>query len=274
MKRITIVGAAVLGTLTASAVLATTAVAALPEVGRCVKVTSPHTGEYAGRGCSLADGGKGSYDWFSGAGEHKKFEGVVSEPVTLETVGKRLVTCTSTSRFSGEYTGPKEATLSVNLGECSYSRTGQSCQSSPLKAGVIEASGLEAKLGFIVGGEKPRVGWDLKQPSMVTPAVFTYECGKLPEATVSGSVAGSVIAQVTPIDKMTTETALRYRVTAGKQSPESFENEAKDILTTTFESGFPVKSVEAVEQTGLRTRVVGTSEEPLEVKAKCAGTGC
>jgi alpha-tubulin suppressor-like RCC1 family protein len=232
----------------------------LPELGRCVKV-APKTGAFEGAHCVTAAPGKGHYDWLAGPGALKKFAGGGGMS-TLETRSKRTVTCTGIA-FTGEYTGARTATVTVDFTGCATGATKQSCQSNPLKAGEIEdVAPLQGALGFIRRSTTPSVGLDLKAAPPST-SLFSFECGSPPD-TIKGSVGGSVIAPMKAIDTMTPEFKIIYKESSGKQLPERFEGGLKDTLATTFSSGLE----STTEQTGLATSVVITSEEALEIKAK------
>src|SRR5438477_11933385 len=97
MKRLGIAGSGLVAAVAASAILASTAVAAaypitaLPQLGRCVKVAEG-TGEWTGPTClSLATPSKpGSFNWLQGPGAKPGFEGeaeglLEGEPIKLQT---------------------------------------------------------------------------------------------------------------------------------------------------------------------------------------------
>jgi hypothetical protein len=259
---------AVLGALVVSAAFAVSAQAELPELGRCVAVP-PGTGEYSSGHCINAVAGTGNHDWMPGPGAEKKFEGSSSEAVILETVGRRQVRCSKPPTYSGEYTGPKTATVNIKLTECADSITGLPCQTLPIMSGTIEATGLEAELGFIRRAAPPQVGWDLKK----SPSLLIFECSKLPDTLVLGTVTGSVIGHVGHLNSMTTEAVTRFAEGRGRQNPEHFEGGPQDVLTTKFESGTVMKVVEE-EQTGLKAKFSLANLELLEIRDKCEGTGC
>jgi hypothetical protein len=91
----------------------------------------------------------------------------------------------------------------------------------------------------------------------------TYECGSVTE---SARVEGSVIGQIKPIDKMTTESNLVYFARrTGEQVPEHFEGGPKDTLATTFMSG--IESTTAPSTLTIKSET-GHNANPLEIKAK------
>lgn len=248
------------GNVAASGARSVRADRTLPELGRCVKVPVEKKlthGGYTSSNCveeSLPH--IGPFEWIPGPGAGKKFTGK-SVAVQLETTGGKKVKCLS-STSQGEYTGTKTATLGITLSGCGIVK-GQACQSAGAAAGEITASGLQAQLGFIkdavVGGEfQVSVGWDLTH----SPSIVSAECGTAKESLV---INGSVIAPISTIDKMAASYTLKYSQTAGKQTPESFEEEPNDTLSASFGGS-------AGEQTGLAASVKVANEEKLEVKAE------
>jgi hypothetical protein len=266
MKRIRMMGTCVVVALGVSAAAAATASAALPEFGRCVPAAEKRTGEYAGVHCVKPAGGKGNYNWLPGPGENKKFAGSAG-PVTLETVGGFKVHCSS-GDFTGEYTGAKTASVTLALVGCLRSGTEQKCQTTPLKEGEIETVPIEAEIGFIQGGEKPKVGLDLKPA-----APITFDCGIFSEETHALiSVEGSVIGAIKPPNVMRATFKVLYTATNGKQIPEQFEGGVKDTLTlnktvgletTTEQAGLTIIGIEEIPKP-----LIVENEEPMEIKAK------
>jgi hypothetical protein len=263
MKRAKIFGLCLIALLTGSAIASAGASAALPELGRCVKVAVPHTGKYKYASCVvLAAGSKGSFNWEPGPGALKKFEGSTTVTTVLETSSKIKISCAG-GTFNGEYTGAKTLTATVDLINCENLAGKAKCQSNPAKEGEIEdAVPLEGELGFIAAGEKPLVGLDLKAKSPGT-TIVTFECGKLPEV-FHGTLEGSVIARIKPIEKMAEEFTMTYKQTNSKQLPEQFEGGAKDTLATQLLIG----TESSTQATGLTSGVLIPNEEPLEIKAK------
>ena len=262
------------------AVAASSAVAALPELGRCAKLTPTkqghtkvYSGKYTNGSCTKeSKTGKGKFEWTAGAGEGKEFESPGTlEPVTLETTGARTIACTN-SKSVGDYTGAKAETLELSLYGCKDSTTKESCQSlrpeekppTP-EEGTIIAKPLDGELGFINGkGSKPQVGWDYKPAS--GSALFEFECGATVGFGTKVTIEGSFIGQVHKfIDKMTEEYFLRYQQKQGVQVPEMFEGAAKDTLSATFVT----PSLESTtEQIGYAAEQEEQStSERLEIKA-------
>ena len=69
------------------------------------------------------------------------------------------------------------------------------------------------------------------------------------------NVTGSAIGAI-PANKMVNSYTVKFAETAGKQSPESFEEEPKDTLSETF-------GAVPAEQAGLKSTVKINNEEKL-----------
>ncbi len=260
------------GVIASSVAVATPASAAeaLPEVGRCVKVETG-TGTYEGAKCVTVDtSGHGKYDFepLVSAPVGGPTFAVAGGPVTLATTGLPTIGCTSSS-ISGEYTGPKSSTEKAVFSGCTIEAgggvSGQPCQSGAVSE-QIEIASAEGEIGFIKNQlPKVSVGLDLRPHSPAT-TLFTAVCSPGTTKTEAITVEGSVIAQIKPVDTMTSSVSLLYKVTkSGHQVPEKFETGLKDTLTTTFSGlagSFSSPSTLAI--IGLS----GTSSTPLEIKAK------
>jgi alpha-tubulin suppressor-like RCC1 family protein len=242
----------------------------LPELGRC-RVEPNKKGAYGGttNHCvTLSKKHNGSFEWMPGPGSSRTFREELTSP-KLETASKKQIICTALV-LTGEYTGAKTETVSHIEGvSCEEVFHHETCSTSPSRVGFLESAPgaeLEGELGFIVGGEKPQVGWDLK-PKSPASAFFTFTCGPTSTSTEVLSLEGSVIGRVLPINKMVSGFGLHYKQLEGKQVPERFEGGVKDtLLLKTAKSGPPPS--ESFEQLGLKTEGSIQGKEELEIKAK------
>src|SRR5208282_3041589 len=116
---------------------ASSASAALPELGKCVKEQAERVGfrkvyhgAYSKPTCtSKAKAANGKYEWVAGPGEHPEYESPGStEPAVLETAGGHRVECANHKAF-GEYTSATTETRTIGLYECKEASTGEHCQS-------------------------------------------------------------------------------------------------------------------------------------------------
>ncbi len=251
------------GTLAAASVTAIQAQEVLPELGRCVKAPSEKVGKetiyhggYVASDCvEKNEGHLGKFEWIPGA-VAKHFTGS-SKAVTLETTGKALIKCLASSS-SGEYTGTKSATLGLTLTGCTQKASGESCQTGATP-GEIATGPLTAQLGFIKDIENGSevvspVGWDLQNGS----SIIAGSCGASKASLV---VTGSVIGEISANNKMTSAYTLKFNQTAGKQSPEAFEEAPKDTLSESLNGA-------AAEQAGLKAAEKIANEEKLEFKTQ------
>jgi hypothetical protein len=159
----------------------------------------------------------------------------------------------------GEYTSPETVFVPViRLLGCEPMGGGV-CQNAATREIVISAHG---GLGFIKnvvikGKLVLSVGVDL-EPFEAT----TIICEGPGVGAPLLSLFGSVIAPITPIDKMTGKFTLKYTATKGKQKPQKFEGAPKDTLS------LERVATKVVEEAGLTSIDSITNEELLEVKAK------
>jgi hypothetical protein len=224
-----------------------------PEFGRCVKVAK-NTGRYHSSNCA---GGleQGSFEWQRGVVNKKFTTSLTSSKTTLETVHRTKVVCTGESG-TGEYSGLKEVTgVVMHLTGCES--RGSTCASSST-AGEVVTKPLQGALGITnetveAGVEHRAIGLDL-YPAGKTGPLAEFSCGGVPVV-----VKGSVIAPVTA-NKMSAASSLSYKALEGKQAPEQFEEEPKDVLETSFSGG-------AAEQSGLTGKFLLSSEEAVEVNS-------
>jgi hypothetical protein len=266
MRALRIVGAAcVIAAFVVSQ--AATAGAALPELGRCVKLSSK-IGVYKYKNCVVQSAGaKGAYEWEPGPGSKPKLIAEASE-VKLETVGKAKVSCAS-AELDGEWTGSKTASVTVAFRGCQSLERG--CGNNPSKPNeILTEEPVEGELGFIEQGEKPKVGVDLK-PKAGGTTLLEFTCGGPPEVTFPErwTVEGSVIGRIRPVDAMKSTFQLLYKAAAGKQAVEKFETGLKDtLIANRLTEGGPMTEQAGLTLTEEKPWIPGEYEEPLEIKAK------
>ena len=235
----------------------------LPELGRCVKAPVEKEGKasvthglYLDSGCTYEfPQREGKFEWIEGTGA-THFTGS-GKTATLETFGKKKVTCKETDA-TGEFTGEKTATMDITLSGCAYTAFKESCQSEGQSAGVISIPGVNMTVGFIKdshgeNGSEAALGYDLQRAG----SFLTAKCGAAEEAV---EVTGSVIAPISNTDKTVASMTIAPKQKTGVQAPESFEDEAKDVLHARIGSG-------SEEQAGLQASIKLTLGEKLEYKA-------
>jgi len=275
--------ACALGALAASA-----SSAALPELGRCIKLEGTKepgqkrvfTGKYTNRKCTAeSPSSTGKFEWFPGtkAGGEEWESGGPPVTVKLETAQGRGIECAK-SKMVGKYTSSTTSTSELKLEECLENTTKQFCTNEvpekPENPGEIQilkqtvnSQPLEGKLGYIKkAGTKPQVGWEYKAQS--GPDVFVFECGQVYGSGRKFTVEGAYIGEVwKPIDRMSEEESfVRYHGQLGKQSPESFEGGPKATLTVNIMNLETLEFTTEALSFGMALEEQET-EEPLEIKA-------
>jgi hypothetical protein len=297
MKRVGLTLAfAVLCATIGTVAFASSASAAAPEIGRCVKV-APSTeggkkvfkGKFSDHKCTKeAKKGNGHHEWEPEPVEPKTYESPgSSETATLETAKGFKVECKN-HKVEGEFTGPKSETEALGLYGCTEGS--EPCQTvnyeeSPpsFSEGTIVALPLEGELGLVSAGRKPVVGWAIKPKTGDT--VMVFYCGtpppKLPEpptlppaaaaspnATLPSAalvtIEGSFITTVKPADRPLEEWFDYNKGAAGKQTPEKFEGGEAHTLKAKILTLAGEESEEAISYSTSEEQI--NPEEPVEIK--------
>lgn len=250
-----LIAVSALGAMTATAASALSG----PEVGRCVKVAA-ETGKFSTSACT-AEKAKGSYEWLPGAVKNKiKTTGGVG---ALETRNGTTVGC-NTEESGGEFNSPKTV-IGVVVKFTGCHSVGLECTSKGSKIGEIVTNPLEGKLGIIKRAynakkeetpSKNKIGFDLFPTPADGGLYVTFDCG----VTLHMTVGGSVIVPTAPTNKMVTTFVLKYAATKGKQKPEKFDKETKDVLLTEING-------KTAEQSGITIESTQSGEESLELNA-------
>jgi hypothetical protein len=242
--------------------------AALPELGRCVKVSTPQTGGFVKENCIGVDKDKdGEFEWESGPGAKKGVKELLNSALLETTTGEKI-SC-SNLQLTGEYTGPKSLKITKFLAQgCENVTHHTVCYTNPLAPAVIESEvPLVGELGAIPGSKteaNPWAGWDLKSEDSSLP-IATFFCGEA-KGMITFALEGSVIGRVTKTNLMQASFGLTYKQTAGIQLVKAFIGGSEDVLELT-ETLFG-STEKFTHQTGLAGAGALNDEEPLEIKAK------
>jgi len=174
-----------------------------------------------------------------------------SKKTTLETIGKTKVTCAA-STDTGELTGPQSGVVTISFSGCEALKF--PC-ATPGVAGEIRTGTLTMTLGYVSRVPK-EVGIDLSSPTGAP--ITTFICGNL-----TGTVEGSVIGVITPINKLTLPPrhfTLKFKQKKGKQQVIQLLGGSVDVLKTSLAGG-------PFEESGLASIDSLDFAAPLEVKA-------
>jgi hypothetical protein len=171
--------------------------------------------------------------------------------VTLETVNRSKVTCTSETGTGTYISTQQVGGVTLTLTGCTH--LGQQCTSSGQAAGEIAMPAMAGYLGIDTVGSSPSKD---KIGLVLYPADerFEFEC-----ATTLVVGRGSVILPLSA-NKMLTTAKLKLSQSKGKQKPAGFAEESGLVLGLTFEAASP-------EQAGLALALKLTNEEPVEVNS-------
>ena len=127
-------------------------------------------------------------------------------------------------------------------------------------SGAVDGEIVSATMEGVLGVEKlgansskNKVGLDLF-PIGRTGPIMEFACGL-----TTISVRGSVIVPVKANKMLLTQT-LKFKASKGKQKPESFVGEPKDVLEESV-------NAEPFEQAGLTLTATQTNEEAVEVNS-------
>jgi hypothetical protein len=227
---------------------------AAPEFGRCVRVTTG-TGVYGDVGCTAA-GGEKKYEWLPGAGAKAKFTTKIriDTSFTWETVTATKMVC-SAQKSTGEYSGPKTVgNVVVTLAGCALGAS--KCSTAGARIGELITKALVGELGVVKAStEGPlhnEIGLDLKAPGGT--AMVEFSCGTTPI-----KWQGSVIVPL-KANKMLLSALLKYSASKGKQKPEGFEGQPKDVIESSLGGG-------AFEQGAWTLETTHANQERIEVNS-------
>jgi alpha-tubulin suppressor-like RCC1 family protein len=149
--------------------------------------------------------------------------------LSMETAGVAVACRSSSAR--GTFADDKTITgLVLKLSECE--RAGQKCTSLGEAQGTVTADPLVALLGFSKLGKttkKDELGLEF---SPMSGSFAEFTCGSTPV-----TVRGSVVAQVTPVDKQTHKVTFTLKASKGKQKLTGLLEMPLAALETSVEGG-------------------------------------
>jgi hypothetical protein len=216
-----------------AAISVASASAAEPALYECAKLkknskTKKYEGKYE-KGCEKTNAkGEGKYEIKEGIGKGKAFKGK-SKGSNLEVRGFGGITCTS-STDTGKFTSPTTGDdIVATFKGCQFN--GKKCESGAT-AGEIVTNKLSGGVGYLEKGAKPpKVGVDIKAETGEVLAAM--QCSlSISHREQEFEVIGSVIAEVTPLNKFTKEATFNFEQKGlGVQRWTKLEGEPEDTLT-------------------------------------------
>jgi len=257
MKRYLLITACLAATLTAGAVMTASASAgSLPALYECAKVKVKGSGKY-NKHCAVEGKhgtGENDYEIKEGFGKGKTFK-AKGGGANLEVPTVGGIDCQK-SAATGRFTSPTTGEATATFTDCEYS--GHKCKSAGAATGTIVTNPLVAVVGYLkgMGTESPQVG------ASFSPAtgefLATWSCGEY-----DFSVTGSVIGEVSPVNKFSKEAVFSFRQKAiGVQEWGNFE-EGGEVIGE--EHRLKVHTCENCENLYLGPY---PADEELEIKAK------
>jgi hypothetical protein len=231
------------------AVGTTSATAAAPEYGRCVKTTG---GSFKNSKCTLdAVPGEEKYEWIPGAEKGKFTLAIKSGTIaTFETVGGVKLTCDGVTG-EGEIIGSKTTIGSYVFTDCETAKLKCGTGGVP---GTIVGHTVEGLLGVESEGSSPSTNQIANDifPAEANGTFTEFECAGL-KVVARGSVLNA-----TTENTMLQTTTLKWTAAKGKQKPEKFVGEPPDVCEVSTNGG-------SFEQCGGTVSLILSLEEKLEI---------
>jgi hypothetical protein len=227
MKHLKTLGLCVVAICALSVAIVSSAQAAAPEYGRCLKaeknVKKEWTGSFSDSKCNKAvseaeKAKKGKYSWFPGA--VKKFQTSTGGKAVLEEVGKYAVGCESETSV-GEYAGTKEVHgVVVKFKNCKSGPLTCTSEGHPL--GELETNTLEGRV--VWENEAARKTAFELFPAIGQEQFIEFNCG----GQLTVAVKGAILVPIKP-DKMSETVPLKFKAKHGFQAVEYYEEGGKKI---------------------------------------------
>jgi hypothetical protein len=239
------------------AVAATSASAAAPEYGRCLKQASGSGKKFSDSKCTKeASGSAAKYEWLPGAAKTKfTSSGGVG---VLTTVGGSGVECKAESS-TGEFVpgnNKEETGIVVTFTGCKS--TGLPCTTPNAKSGELVTNELEGLVGWENKALK-KTDFELIPSKNVASGFFIeFECEGL-----LVKVRGKLLVPIKN-DKMTETETLKYKAKKGKQKPEKWEESSGNAI---LEAAFSNFKGGAFEQAAQEITATVKGAEKLELNA-------
>ena len=260
MTRVRTIGACLVAVLAVAALTASSASAAAPEFGRCLKKATAGGSGFSDANCTKAVSTGAKYEWTNTIVKNHFFAHMKeATTATLETVGGTKITCTA-EEGPGEFKNAKEVgAVLPKFNGCSTS--GIKCNS----AGAAEGEIKTASLGGVLGIEKVGLKEGKEEPKLTKLAVELHsEAGNIAEFSCGGLpvvVHGSVLHPVST-NKMLIESTEKFAASKGEQKPDKFAGGPADehILESNTNGG-------PFEEAGQTITAINKGEEKLEASS-------
>lgn len=215
-----------------------------PEYGSCLPAPG-FVAEFTDSKCTKATSSNGKFRWAPGAVKGG-FTVTSSGAVTLETVSKAKVTCSSAA-IAGTIAGTGTRGETIRFKGCASGAS--RCTGSGLTAGEVLTSALQGVLGWENKTKKKGV----LALSAASGPFMQYQC----EGSATTTVTGSVLVPV-KTGKMEASSKVKIKAAKGKQKPETAEGAGREVLSSSTGGG-------PSEQVGLTLSGTQVNEEAVEI---------
>jgi hypothetical protein len=192
MKRMRILGLALVAVFALAAMTAAGASASKPVWKACVK-SAKNAGEFSDKNCSVSAGGKGKYNLVAGIGKGKGFKGKGGKAVLHNVVpgkGDIKVECAS-FKDAGSVVAPSGvAKVTSTFSKCKS--LGAPCKTEGGKKETITTNSLVGELGYLNKAHTAAGESLTDEAAPGSGFLATFECEGLAKVRVHGAVIGSL----------------------------------------------------------------------------------
>ncbi len=222
MKRMRILGLALVAVFALAAVMAAGASAVKPTWKVCVKAEPKNTGEFSNKECTTSAGGTGKYNLVAGIGKGKPFKGKGGKAVLHNVIpekGDIKVECES-FKDAGEVVAPS-GVVNVHSEFKKCKSLGFPCKTEGGKKETITTELLAGELGWLDKGHTQAGESLTSQAAPGTGFLAQFEC----EGEAKVRVHGAVIGFVSPSHVVQKESVSSFAVAEyGIGQPNSLSN--------------------------------------------------
>jgi hypothetical protein len=274
MKRMRILGLALVAVFALAAMTAAGASASKPVWKVCVK-SAKNAGEFSDKNCSVSAGGTGKYNLVAGIGKGKGFKGKGGEAILHNVVpgkGDIQVKCAS-FKDAGSIVAPSGVVkVTSTFSKCKS--LGSPCKTEGGKKETITTNSLAGSLGYLNKAHTAAGESLTNEAAPGSGFLATFECEGLAKVRVHGAVIGSL----SPFGSISKESTTTFAVGpflgelapgyTPLVNPPAFEEGAESVGVLLTELNGPETGNEWAPEGGLPSGQEGTAAnkgEALEV---------
>jgi hypothetical protein len=256
MKRMRIMGLCLVAAFAAGAVASTSALAAGPHYGTCVKKGVAGGAGFSDAGCTKPVASAAKYEWVKGGANGVTYTTAIkpATKATLETKKKEKVIC-SGETSTGTILNETETETTPTFTGCETLK--KPCSTAGEPEGTIAVKALQGELGLEKKGTTEitnKIASNLYRQGNRNGEIVEFEC-----VGFVIKVEGTVLFPVTT-NKMLTTATVKFAASGGKQKPEKFEGGPAEILQSKFGGGL-------FEQSGQTITTIQKNAKAIEVSS-------